>query len=182
MIANRPWSIVAIMIVPLILTGCGRDPLGLKEKKPPDEFAVVKSRPLILPPDYALRPPTPGAPRPQETAPTDAARTILFQRELEAAKVSQGEGALLSAAGAQAANPNIRTEINRETATIEEKSSGIADAILFWQKDGRGPEAILDPDAEAERLKKNKEQGLPANEGETPIINKGERTLLKGII
>lgn len=182
MITNRMLGGIAILVLPLVLAGCGRDPLGLKVKNAPDEFTVVKARPLILPPDYALRPPAPGTPRPQETAPTDAARAILYQRNIAASNATAGEIALLNSAGAQNAEPNIRTEINRETATIEEKSSTIADAILFWQKDDRGPEAIIDPAAEAERLRKNQEQGLPPTEGEVPILNKDERALLKGII
>ena len=35
------------------------DALGLG-KKAPDEFAVVRSAPLTLPPDFTLRPPRPG--------------------------------------------------------------------------------------------------------------------------
>ena len=31
-------------------------------KQPPDEFAVVTKAPLIIPPDFNLHPPAPGAP------------------------------------------------------------------------------------------------------------------------
>ena len=36
-------------------------------KRAPDEFAVPTRAPLSLPPDYSLRPPEPGAPRPNQT-------------------------------------------------------------------------------------------------------------------
>ena len=36
-------------------------------KTSPDEFQVVEQAPLELPPDFNLRPPAPGAPRPQDT-------------------------------------------------------------------------------------------------------------------
>lgn len=49
----------------LSLGGCTgnsvRDALGMG-KRAPDEFAVVKREPLIIPPGYDLRPPRPGAP------------------------------------------------------------------------------------------------------------------------
>ena len=32
----------------------------------PDEFAVTRQAPLVVPPDFALSPPNPGAPRPQD--------------------------------------------------------------------------------------------------------------------
>ena len=53
----------------LSLAACGgeslSDTLGYG-KSAPDEFAIVTKAPLVIPPDYSLRPPQPGAPRPQE--------------------------------------------------------------------------------------------------------------------
>ena len=46
------------------LAGCSggtRQALGLVRSSP-DEFAVVAKAPLVLPPDFGLRPPIPGAP------------------------------------------------------------------------------------------------------------------------
>ena len=45
----------------------------------PDEFAVVTRAPLSMPPDYGLRPPRPGAARPNETSPRDDARSKLLR-------------------------------------------------------------------------------------------------------
>jgi len=44
----------------------------------PDEFRVVTKAPLVVPPDFSLRPPAPGKPRPQELQPESAARTALL--------------------------------------------------------------------------------------------------------
>ena len=43
----------------------------------PDEFAVESRAPLTLPPDYELRPPSPGAARPQEATAADRARKVI---------------------------------------------------------------------------------------------------------
>ena len=50
-------------------SGTVQENLGLG-KRSPDEFQVVRRAPLVLPPDYSLRPPAPGAPGPvtQDTA------------------------------------------------------------------------------------------------------------------
>ena len=47
----------------IALSGCSsiRDLAGL-QKKSPDEFAVTTKAPLVIPPDFNLRPPMPGAP------------------------------------------------------------------------------------------------------------------------
>ena len=43
----------------------------------PDEFAVESRAPLTIPPDFDLRPPTPGAPRPQEVAAAEKAKRAI---------------------------------------------------------------------------------------------------------
>lgn len=53
----------------LLVAGCGggnwKQAVGI-EPTSPDEFAVESRAPLTMPPDYNLRPPEPGAARPQE--------------------------------------------------------------------------------------------------------------------
>ena len=55
-----------------------RNVIGL-DKQPPDEFAVVTRAPLSVPPDFGLRPPIPGAQRPQEKTVQNEAREILLR-------------------------------------------------------------------------------------------------------
>ena len=66
------------LLLLIVLTGCSgaKEQLGLTRTLP-DEFAVVKRAPLALPPDYNLRPPAPGAPRPQEEATDAQARQVV---------------------------------------------------------------------------------------------------------
>ena len=54
-------SVIAILSVGLAACDSARETLGLN-KRAPDEFAVVPRAPLVLPPNYDLRPPEPGAP------------------------------------------------------------------------------------------------------------------------
>ncbi|MFM8991813.1 MAG: DUF3035 domain-containing protein, partial [Alphaproteobacteria bacterium] len=67
-----------VLLLALGLGGCTetRRAVGW-EKAPPDEFKILTRAPLAMPPDYGLRPPTPGAPRPQEGSTTDQARTAI---------------------------------------------------------------------------------------------------------
>jgi len=64
-------SVVLTSIVGLLgMTGCEgiKEQLGLN-KKAPDEFTVITKAPLVMPPDFTLRPPRPGAEPTQETSP-----------------------------------------------------------------------------------------------------------------
>ena len=62
----------------LLLQGCTdlKRSIGL-EKTSPDEFAVESRAPLEMPPDFDLRPPQPGATRPQEKASDQQARKVI---------------------------------------------------------------------------------------------------------
>src|ERR1700712_600224 len=94
--------IVASALVALVgAAGCSstKKALGMN-KVTPDEFRIVTKAPLVVPPDFALRPPTPGKPRPQELQPESAARTALMGAR-EAETRSEGEKLLVARAGAE---------------------------------------------------------------------------------
>src|ERR1700710_1416191 len=64
----------------LLLGGCSGDSLsrtfGLT-RDAPDEYTVTTGAPLSIPPDYNLRPPRPGAARPQEQSEREQAAEAL---------------------------------------------------------------------------------------------------------
>jgi len=116
------------------LAGCAstQKALGMS-KVTPDEFRVVTKAPLVVPPDYALRPPAPGEPRPQELQPESAARNALLgQREAE--QRSDGEKMLVAKAGAEKADPLVRYVVDDEFGDISHKEKGFADRVMFWKK------------------------------------------------
>ena len=68
---------VAFICSVTLLSGCGfRQLIGL-DKVGPDEFAVESRAPLTIPPDFELRPPQPGASRPQEVTAAERARRAI---------------------------------------------------------------------------------------------------------
>jgi hypothetical protein len=69
---------VACLSVPLLLTGCTgfRQMVGI-DQAGPDEFAVESRAPLTIPPEFDLRPPKPGAPRPQEATAAERAQKVM---------------------------------------------------------------------------------------------------------
>ena len=79
------FALFGVGLMAMSVSACGgaRQALGLT-KVSPDEFRVVTKAPLVLPPDYALRPPEPGKPRPQEQATDGAARVALLGSDARA--------------------------------------------------------------------------------------------------
>ncbi len=129
------------------LAGCQstQKALGMS-KVTPDEFRIVTKAPLVVPPDYALRPPAPGELRPQELQPESAARNALLgQREAE--QRSDGEKMLVSKAGAEKADPLVRYVVDDEFGDIAHKEKSFADTVMFWKKNEPGeaaPTSALD--------------------------------------
>jgi hypothetical protein len=167
----------------LLLTGCEgvkRD-LGLSPT-PPDEFSVVTKAPLVLPPDFSLRPPEPGAARPNALSPRTAAQAALIGSNGQAGTSgpSQGEQALLTLAGAQGIDPNIRSTVNQETVGLIEDSTSFGERLMFWQ-DPSPYGSVVDPAKEVQRLRENAATGKTVAEGDTPTIKRRRKAPLEGL-
>lgn len=89
---------VVVPALALVLSACGGG--GLFNRERPDEFAVTRAAPLVIPPDFALNPPKPGAPRPLEVDSQGQALRALFGDSVRAAPKSGSEQNLLDQSGA----------------------------------------------------------------------------------
>lgn len=174
---NRLKIFSLIMIAALSLAGCSnaKDKLGLT-KKSPDEFAVVKRAPLSMPPNYTLRPPSPGAPRPQEQSPQEQAKQTVFGSPAEGAQQEQidsgPDSTFLSKAGAINSDPAIRQRVDTETSALNEKEMPVIKRVLGMDGQANAPASVVNPKEEAERLKKNQQQGKPVTDGKTPSVER----------
>ena len=178
-------SVAALGAATLILAGCGgfRQTFGL-DHAPPDEFTVVAQAPLAVPPEFSLRPPRPGAPRPQDVAATDAAASTVFGANRGAARVgasgSVGESRFLNQMGAGSAQPDIRATIDSETRNLVVADKRWVDRLLFWQKQDV-PYTVVNPAEEAKRLRNNAAEGKPVTAGDTPTIERKRKAPLEGV-
>ncbi len=160
--------LVSACLVTLAACENAKQELGI-ERTSPDEFAVVRRAPLAMPPDYALRPPRPGAARPQEQASTDQAETTVFGgTNTNKTKSGSGEQALLQQAGADAARPNIRQIVDRETAATAPAKQPAVKKLLGLGKAAQPAASVVDAKAESDRLKQNAAAGKPVTAGQTP--------------
>ena len=128
---RRPAPAVAVLAAAAALGACSHGLGG--GKTVPDEFRVVAKAPLIVPPDYALRPPAPGEPRPQELQPESQARLALLGKQA-AVNRSEGENLLVARAGAARADPLIRYVIDDEYGSLAHKERSFSDRVIFWRK------------------------------------------------
>lgn len=176
---------LGLLAAGLLLGGCGetRKALGW-EKSTPDEFKVISRAPLSLPPDYALRPPQPGAVRPQEQSIPQRAIAAVTGTPVAAertnADASVGENALLAKVGANGVNPNIREMIDHESSILANADQTLMDRLMFWRKtEDLSP--VVDPERETQRMRENAALGRPMNEGDTPTIRRRKKAPLESL-
>ncbi len=117
----------AVIATALTASGCARNKsAGVFGHAKPDEFAVSRSAPLVIPPNFALTPPRPGAPRPQEADSSTQALQALFGGS---APRSPGERAVIGQAGANNAAAGVRSQAGDPDTTVVDKGSVTRDII-----------------------------------------------------
>jgi hypothetical protein len=185
------YPLGALLAAALLLSGCDETKRALGQTKDaPDEFAVYQRAPLSLPPEYGLKPPTPGAERPQAVNPRDRAVQALGAtgrapgRQVgsadNTARLSPGERSVLQLTGATNADPSIRLQVDRETSILATESVTLTDKIAFWNKDNPFGTTV-DPSKEARRIRENQALGKPLNRGDIPIIKRKKKAILEDV-
>ena len=131
----------AAALIPLLVTACGSSG-GIAGRNRPDEFAVQRQAPLVIPPDFALNPPKPGAPRPQEADSSTQAIEAMFGGP---AQRSAAESSAISQAGGQRADPGIRSAAGDPQTTTVNKGSTTNDILAAPEGDGQDARVATQP-------------------------------------
>ncbi len=118
-----------------LLSACGGG--GIFNRERPDEFAVQRQTPLVVPPDFTLTPPKQGEPRPAERALQDQTLDALFGGPSPRSDVERNT---ISRAGEAA--PGIRSSVgDLETHTVA-KGRITRDILSAPEGDGREAQAV----------------------------------------
>lgn len=130
------FAILGASLVGLSACDSLRDEAGLT-KQSPDEFAVTTKAPLIIPPDFNLKPPSPGAAPLNQTDPTSSAEVAMFNTGDAASVAAQmqgsyspGEKMLLANAGVQNSDPTIRAQLQSDEKNMQGADPSFTDRIL----------------------------------------------------
>ena len=119
-----------------MLAACGGS--GIFNRDRPDEFAVQRQAPLVVPPDFTLTPPAPGAPRPAEGTASEQALEALFGGP---AARSEIETSALDRAGSAA--PSIRSTIGDPGTNTVAKGRVTRDIIAAPEGDGQSAQTLI---------------------------------------
>ena len=129
-------SIALITATSAMLAGCGGG--GILNRERPDEFAVQRQAPLVVPPDFNLTPPAPGAPRPSEGGAADQALDVLFGGPAPRSGV---ETSALDRAGT--AEAGIRSSVGDPETNTVAKGRVTRDIIAAPEGDGQAAQVVI---------------------------------------
>ena len=119
----------------VLLSACGSS--GLLSRDRPDEFAVQRQAPLVVPPVFSLTPPQPGAPRPADSTSAVQAQDALFGPGPNRSEV---EKTTIGRAGTSA--PGIRSTVGDPQTNTVAKGAITRDVLVAPEGDGREAQAV----------------------------------------
>ena len=135
--SNRWIKVASAALVLGLVSACGGGG-GVFNRERPDEFAVQRQAPLVVPPDFTLTPPAPGAPRPAEGTASEQALEALFGGPAPRSRV---EASVIDRAGAAA--PSIRSQVGDTGTNTVAKGRVTRDIIAAPEGDGQAASTVI---------------------------------------
>ena len=134
---TKSMMIAATAVSALLLSSCGST--GLFGRKRPDEFAVTRAAPLVVPPDFALSPPAPGAPSSTSDSASEQTLRALFGGP---SPRSATETSMLNRAGVARAELGIRSTVADPGTTVVDKGTVTRDILVAPSGAGQFAQAV----------------------------------------
>ena len=135
---NRTTAILAAAVAASTLSACGSNSLFSRDR--PDEFAVSRQAPLVVPPDFALTPPAPGSARPGGESTAEQTLRALFGGP---APRSATEAAIIGSADGTRGDPGIRSQVGSPDTQVVDKGLVTRDILAAPEGDGREASAAI---------------------------------------
>ena len=132
----KKTTIALLATASVALASCGGG--GLFNRDRPDEFAVQRQAPLVVPPDFSLTPPAPGAPRPTEGTAAEQALEALVGGPQERSEI---EKTTLDRAGSSART--IRSLAGDPGTNTVAKGRATRDIIAAPEGDGATASTLI---------------------------------------
>jgi hypothetical protein len=129
-------ALILLAATVVMTAGCGSS--GLLNRDRPDEFAVQRNAPLVVPPDFALTPPQPGAPRPNEGSAAQQTLDALFGGPAPRSDIERNA---ISRAGPSA--PSIRSVVGDPGTNTVAKGTLTRDIVAAPQGEQPVAQAVI---------------------------------------
>ena len=138
-------------------------------KKSPDEFQVLSNKPLSMPPNYDLVPPSDD-----DLANTISESDVTEKKDFDDKLLTEGDKSILKLSNADKANPRIREDLDEEESLLLVKKSLLDKILEGEQLLGTPAESldIVDAQKERERITKKKQKREVIGGADVPTITR----------
>ncbi len=110
------------------LAACGS--LGYN-KNPPNEFNIVRRAPLVIPPDFNLRPPAQNTVRPANPQGADLAKMVVLKRPIQSQRMDEVETRLIDkAARGGVFGDGIREELENSRSGRVSEDADLVETLV----------------------------------------------------
>lgn len=130
----RKPVILTVLTLGVALSACASN------RNRPDEFAVARQRPLVIPPDYSLVPPAPGTAVVQSQTVQSQTLDALFGGTQQR---SRSEALTVNAAGGS--DTGIRSNVADPNTNVVDKGATTRDIVAAPEGDGQDARATTTP-------------------------------------
>ena len=137
-------------------------------KKSPDEYQVISNKPLSLPPNYDLIPPS-------EEAENEV--RLNEDKDVDEKKLTESDKSILVLSDADKADPQIRKILDEEQSVLKVEKSLLdkilaGEALINTETEEAGE--VIDPAVERARITKKTQEDSIKNKNEVPVITREE--------
>ncbi|MBH0111530.1 DUF3035 domain-containing protein [Novosphingobium sp. YJ-S2-02] len=136
MFVKKTGALILVTAGASLLAGCGST--GLFNRARPDEFAVQRQSPLVVPPDFALTPPKEGEPRPSEGALQQQTLDALFGGPQARSEIERNAIAM-----AGPSDPGIRSKVGDPQTYTVAKGQVTRSILSAPEGDGRDAQVTI---------------------------------------
>jgi len=161
---------IFFLICILVSGGCGnkmKKEMGFG-KKSPDEYQVIANKPLSMPPNYELIPPS-------EEGQNEV--TLNESIDLSEKRLTKADKSILVLSDANRADPEIRKILDEEQSVLKVEKS-LLDKILAGEAlintEEEVVEEIIDPNEERARITRKTQEDSIKDKNEDPVIKREE--------
>ena len=137
-------------------------------KKSPDEYQVIANKPLSIPPNYDLIPPS-----------EEAQNEVMLNedKDVNEKKLTESDKSILVLSDADKADPQIRKILDEEQSVVKVEKSLLdkilaGEALINTETEEVGE--VIDPAVERARITKKTQEDSIKNKNEVPVITREE--------
>ena len=169
--------VFTLIFLVFVMLGCAQSKkvLNLTENSP-DEFAVIRKKPLVIPPKFNLRPPQNSQSESDKFTSKNEAKTALLgsdsakkNTQKSSIDASKGEVAFLAKSGISSSDVNIRKILEEENSRLASYNNSFVQKLVS-SVTGEDKKNLIDPKKEQKRLQEKRSTDLTNIKGQQQIL------------